>query len=98
MKEKEQAKKESDEINKNIDILGITISNKPNGVEVISIDNQESNLQIGDIILEVNRELVNDTNSFKKIVTALEKTGRSSLLLKILRDEEQLWVTIRFNN
>ena len=94
----ERTKKKSDEINKNIDILGITISNKPNGVEVISIDNQESNLQIGDIILEVNRELVNDTNSFNKLVTKLEKTGRSSLLLKIIRNDEQLWVTIKFNN
>ena len=94
----ERTKKKSDEIKINIDILGITISNKPNGVEVISIDNQESNLQIGDIILEVNRELVNDTNSFNKLVTKLEKTGRSSLLLKIIRNDEQLWVTIKFNN
>ena len=94
----ERTKKKSDEIKINIDILGITISNKQNGVEVISIDNQESNLQIGDIILEVNRELVNDTNSFNKLVTKLEKTGRSSLLLKIIRNDEQLWVTIKFNN
>tara|TARA_B100000609_G_scaffold171719_1_gene146834 strand:+ start:221 stop:532 length:312 start_codon:yes stop_codon:yes gene_type:complete len=93
-----EQKKKSDEIKINIDILGITISNKQNGVEVISIDNQESNLQIGDIILEVNRELVNDTNSFNKLVTKLEKTGRSSLLLKIIRNDEQLWVTIKFNN
>jgi len=82
----------------NIDVLGISILNNDKGVEVTKISDQDTNLQIGDIILEVNRELVNDTNSFKKIVTALEKTGRSSLLLKILRDEEQLWVTIRFNN
>tara|TARA_B100000674_G_C37908742_1_gene947502 strand:- start:689 stop:1810 length:1122 start_codon:yes stop_codon:yes gene_type:complete len=94
----ERTKKKSDEIKINIDILGITISNKQNGVEVISIENQESNLQIGDIILEVNRELVNDTNSFNKLVTKLEKTGRSSLLLKIIRNDEQLWVTIKFNN
>ena len=94
----ERTKKKSDEIKINIDILGITISNKQNGVEVISIDNQESNLQIGDIILEVNRELVNDTNSFNKLVTKLEKTGRSSLLLKLIRNDEQLWVTIKFNN
>ena len=89
---------ETSNVETNIDVLGIKISNNDKGVEVTKISDQDTNLQQGDIILEVNRELVNDTNSFKKIVTALEKTGRSSLLLKILRDEEQLWVTIRFNN
>ena len=94
----ERNNNETPNVEINIDVLGISISNNDKGVEVTKISDQDTNLQIGDIILEVNRELVNDTNSFKKIVTALEKTGRSSLLLKILRDEEQLWVTIRFNN
>ena len=94
----ERNNNETSKVEINIDVLGISISNNDKGVEVTKISVQDTNLQIGDIILEVNRELVNDTNSFKKIVTALEKTGRSSLLLKILRDEEQLWVTIRFNN
>ena len=94
----ERNNNETSNVEINIDVLGISISNNDKGVEVTKISDQDTNLQIGDIILEVNRELVNDTNSFKKIVTALEKTGRSSLLLKILRDEEQLWVTIRFNN
>ena len=62
------------------------------------IKNESSNIEVGDIILEVNRELVNDINSFNKLVTQLEKTGRTSLLLKILRNDEQLWVTIKFNN
>tara|TARA_B100000575_G_scaffold287014_1_gene284644 strand:- start:3775 stop:5133 length:1359 start_codon:yes stop_codon:yes gene_type:complete len=82
----------------NIEALGITISNNDKGVEVTEITGQDTNLELGDIILEVNREPVFDTNSFKKIVNVLEKTGRSSLLLKILRGDEQLWVTIRFNN
>lgn len=94
----ERNNNETSNVEINIDVLGISILNNDKGVEVTKISVQDTNLQIGDIILEVNRELVNDTNSFKKIVTALEKTGRSSLLLKILRDEEQLWVTIRFNN
>jgi len=94
----ERNNNETSKVEINIDVLGISILNNDKGVEVTKISDQDTNLQIGDIILEVNRELVNDTNSFKKIVTALEKTGRSSLLLKILRDEEQLWVTIRFNN
>ena len=36
--------------------------------------------------------------SFEQIVKSLEKTGRSSLLLKIIRDDEQNWVTIKFKN
>ena len=37
-------------------------------------------------------------NSFEELVNSLEKTGRSSLLLKIIRDGEQNWVTIKFKN
>ena len=94
----ERNNNETSNVEINIDVLGISISNNDQGVEVTEISDQDTNLQLGDIILEVNREPVSDTGSFKKVVTALEKTGRSSLLLKILRDEEQLWVTIRFNN
>ncbi len=89
---------ETESIEKNIDVLGIVISNNENGVEVTKIKNESSNIEVGDIILEVNRESVNDINSFNKLVTQLEKTGRTSLLLKILRNDEQLWVTIKFNN
>ncbi len=81
-----------------IESLGITIINNLNGVEVISIKDSESNLKLGDLITEVNREVIEDIDSFNKLVTELEKTGRSSLLLKILREDEQLWVTIKFNN
>ena len=83
---------------KRIIALGISITNNKNGVEVTEIDEEDTNLQIGDIISEVNRELVIDINSFDELVSKLEKTGRSSLLLKIIRNEEQLWITIKFNN
>ena len=86
-------------LEKNLDLLGITISNYDNkGVKVVGIIDENSNLEIGDVILEVNRESVNDITSFNKLVTELNDTGRSSLLLKILRNDEQLWVTIKFNN
>ena len=81
-----------------IEVLGIKIENHESGVKVTSIENKESNLEIGDIISEVNRELIADISSFNILVTELEKTGRASLLLKIIRNEEQLWVTIKFNN
>ena len=43
----------------------------------------------------INSERINEAYRYSK---KLEKTGRSSLLLKIIRDEEQLWITIKFNN
>ena len=77
--------------------LGITIVNNDSGIEVVSIEKEDSNLQKGDIITEVNLEKVTDVDLFDKIVSKLEQSGRSSVLLKILRDEDQIWITKRFN-
>jgi hypothetical protein len=46
--------------------------------------------------MEVNREIVDSIKSFTSLVEKYKKTGRSSLLLKIQRDEETSWVTIKF--
>ena len=86
------------ERNLKIESLGITIEDNNSGVKVISIDDVDSSLKNGDIIIEVNREIINNMNSFEELVNSLEKTGRSSLLLKIIRDDEQNWVTIKFKN
>ena len=90
--------KETTNIEKNLKIesLGITIEDHESGVKVISVDDINSSLQNGDIITEVNREVISNMNSFEELVNSLEKTGRSSLLLKIIRDDEQNWVTIKF--
>ena len=56
------------------------------------------NLLIGDIILEVNRERITTIDSFTELINKIKKTGRASLLLKILRDNETLWETIKFKN
>ena len=50
----------------------------------------------GDIITEVNREVILNIDDFVGLVEQIQKTGRSSLLLKILRDKKSLWVTIQF--
>ena len=84
------------ESNLKIESLGITIEDHDNGVKVTSVDDVDSSLTNGDIITEVNREIVNNINEFEELVNSLEKTGRSSLLLKIIRDDEQNWVTIKF--
>ena len=67
-------------------------------INSINIENENSNLLIGDVISEVNRETISNTNSFANLVDELKETGRSSLLLKVIRDDEQLWLTIKFNN
>jgi len=83
-----------------IAILGLSIIKTPNneGVIVKKIDNDDSKLILGDLITEVNREKISDPKTFKSLVEKIEKTGRGSLLLKIIRNEESLWVTIKFKN
>ena len=66
------------------------------GVIVIETDD-DSKLIPGDIIIEINREPVTTIDNFYKLVDTINKTGRNSLLLKIIRDEKSLWVTIKFH-
>ena len=94
----ERTENELNKNEKNITILGISVTNNEKGVEVTKIENQESNLEIGDIISEVNRELISNIKLFETLVTDLKETGRSSLLLKIIRNEEHIWITIKFIN
>ena len=95
---KKPQKKENQTKEKLVKSLGITIKDTTDSVGVIvtKIDADEINIQEGDAILEVNREPVESVNSFIALVEKYEKTGRSSLLLKIKRDEETSWVTIKF--
>ena len=79
---------------KNLD-LSIKDSKENFGVIVTSV-NPNSNLQEGDIIKEVNREVVNNSKEFIDLINNIEKTGRGSLLLKIQREDQSLWVTIKF--
>tara|TARA_Y100001970_G_scaffold242577_1_gene307143 strand:- start:25186 stop:26574 length:1389 start_codon:yes stop_codon:yes gene_type:complete len=83
-----------------IDSLGFSIkeNNNKSGVIVTKVEDTNSNLIVNDIILEINREEVLNTNSFKSLVESIKETGRTSLLLKVLRKDEMIWVTIKFNN
>ena len=78
--------------------LGITVTKTIDfkGVLVSKVASEIVNLEKGDIILEVNREIVNSTKFLLSLVDKYKKTGRSSLLLKIQRGEETSWVTIKF--
>ena len=77
--------------------LNLSVKNSENneGVVVTKIES-DSNLLTGDIITEVNREVILNIDDFVGLVEQIQKTGRSSLLLKILRDKKSLWVTIQF--
>jgi serine protease Do len=75
--------------------LSIKNTTDNSGVIVTKV-NINSNLKEGDIIIEVNREIVSEKLSFRDLVSSIEKTGRNSLLLKILRDGKSLWITIQF--
>ena len=68
------------------------------GVVVTKIYNDDSKLILEDIIMEINREKISNPKSFKSLVDKIQKTGRSSLLLKIIRDQEFLWISIKFKD
>ena len=80
-----------------IDFLDLVIEDNKNsdGVIVMQVASN-SNLKKDDIIIEVNRELISDSNNFFELVKSIKSTGRNSLLLKILRNNKSLWITIQF--
>ena len=81
-----------------ISSLGLKIIKTKNneGVLISNIENTKSKLLKDDIVIEINREKISSPNEFKNLVEEIQKTGRSSLLLKIIRNKETLWVTIKF--
>ena len=100
--EKTYVERKKNELNKIetvvVKSLGLEVTNYENnkGVLVTNIKNKESKLIQGDIITEVNRERIYDIKNFKILIEKIKKTGRSSLLLKIIRDKESIWITIKF--
>ena len=78
----------------NLDLV-VGPTTEKNGVKVLKVG-IVSNLIIGDIIIEVNREFITTVDSFVGLVEKIYKTGRNTLLLKIIRDENSLWATIKF--
>ena len=76
--------------------LYISATKENNGVIVKVNENESSDLINEDIIVEVNREEITTLNSFIEIINKIKKTGRSSLLLKVIRDDKTVWITIKF--
>ena len=96
----EERKKDKNEIDKEIFTLknlDLSIKDtKENFGVIVTSTNPNSNLEEGDIIKEVNREVVNNSKEFIDLINNIEKTGRGSLLLRIQREDQSLWVTIKF--
>jgi len=81
-----------------VESLKLTVSSNldQDGVIVIEKDN-DSKLNPGDLIIEINRNPITTIESFLEIVESINKTGRNSLLLKIIRDKKSIWMTIKFH-
>ena len=98
---KEKSSKDDPEISNETKILdlGISISSTKNDKGVIVTKQTENEkLLVGDIIIEVNREEITSVKSFNELINEIKKTGRASLLLKIIRNNQSLWITIKFKN
>ena len=79
--------------------LGLSVLPTDNNQGVIIADNDENvDVLVGDVIVEVNREKITTVKSFSELINTIKNTGRTSLLLKIIRDNKSLWIAIKINN
>ena len=88
--------------NEDVEIISLGIfineTEKKRGVIVTKIDQIDSELKIGDIIVEINREEILNTKSFIKTLEKIKQTGRLSILLRIERDGKFLFITNKFKD
>ena len=66
------------------------------GVVVSEILVDDIPLKKEDVIIEINREDFVDISQFKDFVLKMKDTGRSSILLRVIRDEKSIWVTLKY--
>ena len=59
-----------------------------------SID--DISIQENDIIVEVNREQIIDASQFKDKISEIKLTGRTSILLRVIRENKNIWVTLKY--
>ena len=72
------------------------LEKKVRGVVVNEIISEEVPLIIGDVIIEINREKITNTNQFKDYVLKIKEIGRSSILLRVIRDSKTIWITLKY--
>ena len=78
------------------DFLNYQLSEDTKGIIVSAIKDENIDLSIGDIIIEINREAINDVNDFLNNIKEIKESGRSSVLIRIIRDQKVIWSTLRF--
>ncbi|MBI29468.1 MAG: Periplasmic serine endoprotease DegP [Alphaproteobacteria bacterium MarineAlpha5_Bin11] len=66
------------------------------GILVTEVYNQDSNILVGDIITEINRNVVLNVEELKEEVINIRKTGRTSVLLRVIREGKSIWLTLKF--
>ena len=78
------------------DYLNDKLSKDIKGIYVQSLDNEDIELNVGDIITEVNREPISNVANFVEHIDQIKKSGRSSILIRVARDNKIIWSTLRF--
>ena len=58
--------------------------------------NEEILTKVGDIITEINREKIINSEQFLNSVLQIKEKGRNSILLRVIRDEKKIWVTLKY--
>ena len=66
------------------------------GVIVSEILFEDVPLKKEDVIIEINREDFSDIFQFEDFVLKMKDTGRSSILLRVIRNGKSIWVTLKY--
>ncbi|HAJ21337.1 MAG TPA: serine protease [Rhodospirillaceae bacterium] len=91
-----------------LEIAGLTdeiaqeygIQSSEGGVVIAGVasgsDAEEKDLRVGDVVLEVNQNAVSTPKDVETEVQSALDSGRSSVLLKVLRGDRKIFVAVRF--
>ncbi|MBG76469.1 MAG: Periplasmic pH-dependent serine endoprotease DegQ [Alphaproteobacteria bacterium MarineAlpha5_Bin12] len=78
------------------DFNNFGLENEITGVIVTKKSIDDISIQENDIIVEVNREQIIDTSQFKDKISEIKLTGRTSILLRVIRENKNIWVTLKY--
>ena len=78
------------------DFNNFWLENEITGVIVTKKSIDDISIQENDIIVEVNREQIIDASQFKDKISEIKLTGRTSILLRVIRENKNIWVTLKY--
>ena len=78
------------------DFNNFGLENEITGVIVTKKSIDDISIQENDIIVEVNREQIIDASQFKDKISEIKLTGRTSILLRVIRENKNIWVTLKY--